>query len=89
MSKMESFVNGREVSAQPLEIAVAVAPASCFWAAFNGAAVGILTADAVNYVVNHYVKGGIVDDEAPETTGGVALGLSSDRLNELAGSLHA
>ncbi len=56
MTEIETFANGSQagVALRPLDMIDGVAPVSCFWAAFNGAVVGVLAQGAVDRVVAYY-----------------------------------
>jgi hypothetical protein len=89
MSAVESYANGPvDAGVTPLDMTKWVAPASCFWAAANGAALGVITAvvtdRAVAYVYKHYGHGGFDADKAP-VGAGVSDGLSGDQLVALRG----
>ncbi|MFC0433308.1 hypothetical protein [Kutzneria buriramensis] len=83
-SAVSFFANGPAGAAvRPLDLTDSVAPASCFWAAANGAALGVITVaiceKAVEYVTAHFVHGNFSTDHAPEIDG-MVVSLSGDEL---------
>jgi hypothetical protein len=55
MSVVESFANGQDGrDIQPLSVLDAVAPASCFWAAFAGGALGVVAQHLVDRAIAGY-----------------------------------